>query len=71
MENESEQTYKWFYRHAETGSLYAIERSWDGHIVSSAGPFDEVIDPEDIESYKFNSVLNEWLETQNDKLILI
>jgi len=30
---DSMRTYKQFYKHAETGCIYAIERSWDGSAV--------------------------------------
>jgi len=61
-------TTKQFYQHLETGNLYAIERSWDGHIVGSAGPLDEPLqEPED---YEYTADLNDWLESQNDKLLL-
>jgi hypothetical protein len=62
-------TYKQCYQHSETGSLYAIEHSWDGHIVSSAGPLEEPLQKPD--NYNYTTELNTWLETQSDKLILI
>lgn len=63
-------TYKQLYQHVETESVYAIERSWDGQIVGSAGPLveSELKDPD---SHDYTTELCDWLESQNDKLILI
>jgi hypothetical protein len=45
---DSMRTYKQFYKHTGTGEIYAVERSWDGHIVSSFGPIeDEPKGPDD------------------------
>jgi hypothetical protein len=64
------QTYKQFYQHVETESVYAIERRLDGTLIGSCGPLPEDdLKPHD--SYDYTTELNAWLETQNDKLILI
>jgi hypothetical protein len=67
---DSIQTYKQFYQHVETESVYAIEHRWDGTLIGSCGPLPED-DLKDADSYDYATELNAWLETQNDKLILV
>lgn len=63
-------TYKQFYQHEVTESVYAIERRLDGTLIGSCGPLSaDDLKPHD--SYDYTTELNEWLETQNDKLVLI
>ncbi|NIP23710.1 MAG: hypothetical protein GWN67_23765 [Phycisphaerae bacterium] len=63
-------TYRLFYRHVVTESIYAIERRLDGTLIGSCGPLpaDDLKSPH---SYKYTTELNEWLETQNEKLIML
>jgi hypothetical protein len=63
-------TYRQFYQHVVTESIYAIERRLDGTLVGSCGPLsaDDLKSPH---SYKYTTELNDWLETQNDKLIML
>ncbi len=63
-------TYRQFYQHAVTESVYAIERRLDGTLIGSCGP----LPPDDLgppDSYKYTTELNEWLDTQNGKLIML
>lgn len=62
-------TFKQLYRHVETESVYAIERSWDGALIGSCGPLAED-SFKDADSYDYTTELNEWLESQNDKLMM-
>ncbi len=64
------QTYKQFYQHVVTESVYAIERRLDGTLIGSCGPL-PVDDLKPHDSYDYTTVLNDWLETQTDKLILV
>jgi hypothetical protein len=63
-------TYKQFFRHVETESVYAIERRLDGTLIGSCGPL-PVDDLKPHDSYSYTTELNAWLETQDDKLMLI
>jgi hypothetical protein len=60
---------KAFYRHVDTGDIYAIERCWDGGIVGSAGPLQEN-DLKDLDNYEYTADRNGWLMDASDKLIL-
>jgi len=63
-------TYRQFYQHTVTESIYAIERRLDGKLTGSCGPLSaDDLGPPD--SYKYTTELNEWLETQNEKLIML
>jgi hypothetical protein len=63
-------TYRQFYQHVVTESIYAIERRLDGTLIGSCGPLpaDDLKSPH---SYKYTTELNDWLETQNDKLTML
>jgi hypothetical protein len=63
-------TYRLFYRHVVTESIYAIERRLDGTLIGSCGPL-PADDLEPPDSYKYTTELNDWLETQNEKLIML
>jgi len=63
-------TSKDFYRHSETGEVFAIARTWDGTLVGSYGPLSEN-DLRDLDSYEYTPDRNDWLKDANDKLILI
>ncbi|MHC4110786.1 MAG: hypothetical protein ACYSUY_06910 [Planctomycetota bacterium] len=64
------QTYKQFYQHVVTESVYAIERRLDGTLIGSCGPL-PVDDLKPHDSYNYTTVLNDWLESQSDKLMLV
>jgi hypothetical protein len=63
-------TYRQFYQHRVTESIYAIERLLDGTLIGSCGPLaaDDLKSPD---SYDYTTELNDWLETQNDKRIML
>ncbi|MHC4070392.1 MAG: hypothetical protein ACYSR8_12615 [Planctomycetota bacterium] len=63
-------TYRQFYQHIVTESVYAIERRLDGTLIGSCGPLlaDDLRPPD---SYKYTTEINDWLETQDDKLIML
>lgn len=63
-------TSKSFYRHRDTGEVFAIERQWDGTLVGSCGPLTEN-DLKDLVSYEYTPERNDWLRDASDKLILI
>jgi hypothetical protein len=63
-------TYRQFYQHVVTESIYAIERRLDGTLIGSCGP----LPPDDLRSphsYKYTTDLNDWLKTQDEKLIML
>lgn len=64
------QTTKNFYRHSDTGEIYAVEVRWNGEVVGSCGPLAEN-DLKDLNSYEYTSDKNEWLQEVNAKLLLM
>lgn len=64
------ETDKDFYRHSETGEIFAVERTWDGEIVGSAGPLAEDA-LRSLDDYEYKPDRNDWLKDNNDKLILM
>jgi len=64
------QTSKNFYRHVSSGDIYAVEMSWSGHIVGSAGPLAEDA-LTDLQRFAYAPDKNDWLHSQNDNLILV
>ena len=60
-------TNKDFYKHISTGKIYVIELAWDGTLIGSFGPVEEL---GNIDSYKINSDNTDWIQENNDKLIL-
>lgn len=70
MTIEEDQTSKNFYKHSETGEVYAIEMLWRGGIVASAGPLDEN-DLKDLDSYEYTADRNDWLNENNNGMILM
>lgn len=64
-----QRTSKDFYRHAETGEIYAIESLWSGGTVGIAGPLTEPL--QDLDEYEYTAGRNDWLKENSDKLILI
>ena len=62
-------TSKDFYRHSDTGEIFAIERRWDGAMLRSCGPLKEE-SLRALESYDYTDKLNLWLQEVSDKLIL-
>ena len=69
MTNDT-QTTKKFCRHTETNEIFVLEMTWNRIVVVSYGPVpaDDLKLPE---HYDCTTELNEWLETQNDKLIMM
>lgn len=63
-------TSKDFYRHRDTGEIFAVERQWDGKVVGSYGPLTEN-GLKDLDSYEYTPDRNDWLKDASDKLILI
>ena len=64
------QTTKNFYRHRDTGEIYAVEIQWNGEVVGSCGPLPEN-DLKDLNRYEYTSDKNEWLQEVNAKLLLM
>ena len=65
-----DQTSKDFYKHSETGEIYAIEMLWSSSIVASAGPLDET-DLKYLNSYEYTPDRNDWLNENNNEMILM
>lgn len=61
---------KSFYRHSDTGEIFAIKRLWDGTLVGSCGPLPET-GLKDLDSYDYTPDKNQWLNDASDKLILM
>jgi len=57
-----------FYRHAESGQILVIERSWSGIILGSC-PATEPL--KDLAEYQITPKNNLWIQENSDKLILI
>ncbi len=64
-----QRTSKDFYRHSETGEIYAIENLWSGGTVASTGPLSEPLKAPD--EYEYSTEHNDWIQSESDKLILI
>lgn len=62
-----QQTSRDFYRHAETGEIIVIERSWSGAILGSC-PAKEPL--KDLDSYECKPDNNVWIAENSDKLVL-
>lgn len=60
-------TRKDFYKHIGTGKLYVIELAWDGRLIGSCGRVEQL---GNIDSYKIKSDSSDWIQENNDKLIL-
>jgi len=62
------QTSKALYKHNLTGEIYAIETAWDGTLIGSFGPVEEL---GNTNSYEINSDNNDWLQKNKQELILL
>ena len=69
MRNQKQIT-KAFYRRAESGDIFCIEKRWDGVLLDSCGPLqkDELKDPDGYECTHKNNL---WIQDVSDKLILM
>ena len=63
-----QQTTRAFYRHAESGQVIVVERRWDGTILGNCLA---TVPLKDLADYELSSDNNAWIESQNDKLILM
>ena len=56
------------FKHSETGQIYAIRRRWDGELVGSAGPLDDI---KDADSIPVTPERNDWIRENGQDLILV
>jgi hypothetical protein len=56
-----------FYRHAETGEIFVVERRWDGTILGSCPAAEPLMD---LGKYTCTDTNNIWLAENSDNMIL-
>jgi len=64
---EEEQTSREFFRHADSGEIYLLKRTWYGDLISSAGPLTQPL-KEDADDYELKTDKNNWMLEQGEQL---
>ena len=62
------QTSKAFYKYAETGEIFVIERRWDGVILGNCKASEPL---KDLDSDRCSLDANLWVAENSDKLVLM